>query len=120
MSYLLEFIKGILLSFGIIAGFIISVAWFIYKTGKEDEYEADSLIKPFEIYLERVNELEHYEQIKQVENIIAELKSGKVVDDVKQYKIKKDASIHMNDEDGKTALQFVYKYIVIKKIEQEE
>ena len=116
----MELVKGILLAFGVIIGFFIFIAWIMHKAKKEDEYEAESLVKPFEKYLQKVNEDEHYEQIKQVENIISELKAGKVSEDVKRFKIKKDTSLHLNDEDGRTALRIVNRYIIVKKIETAE
>lgn len=115
MIYLLEFVKGILIAFGIIAGFLITIAYIMSKAEKEDEYEADELLKPFEKYLKKVHEDENYEEIIQVETIVNSLREGKVEDDVSNYKIKKDTSLHLNDEDGKTALRVVTKYIIVKR-----
>lgn len=121
MIYLLEFLKGILIAFGIIAGFVICLIYVTHeiknKLKKNNEYEADDLIKPFEKYLLKINYEENYEQIKQVEKIIEELKAGTVTDEIYLFKIKKDTSIHLIDENDDTAIRVVPNYTVIKKKE---
>lgn len=113
----MELVKGILIAFGVIIGFLIFVALIVKKANKEDEYEPEELIKPFQDYLQKIEEEEVYEQINIVKNIIYELKAGKIIRDVENFKIKKDTSIHLNDEDGRTAIKVHNKYIVVKIIE---
>ena len=120
MIYLVELVKGIFLSCGIIVGFMLFIVFIIYKTSKGEEYEADELIEPFEKYLEKVMLYEYFEQITQVKNIISELKSGKVIDDVKQFKIKKDISIQINEKNDTSIFNFKNNYIVVEKIDSLE
>lgn len=118
MSYLLELIKGILIAFGIILGFLIFILWLSGKINSDDEYQAEDLIIPFQKYLKTISESEQYEQIREIENVIFDLKNGDIKSAIK-FKIKKDFSISIKNDDG-TSFKFTLDYTIIKKLNDEK
>ena len=119
MIYLLEFIKGILMSAGIIIGFFL-FAYFLVKgvsknINPDEDYDPEDLIVPFEKYLKKCKDEENYEEIPKVEAVIANLRNGSL-DGIEAFKISKDYSVHVKDDDNNTSLRMVKDYLVVKMI----
>lgn len=118
MIYLLEFLKGICISFGIIIGFIIAIVFIINKLTKYKEkpkYKTDKLYDAFSLYLNDLIINEKYEDIDDVNLILQELKNNILVDNIYTYNIKKDTTLIISDVDKKTAINFVDTYIILNK-----
>ena len=117
MIYLIEIFKGIMLAFGVIAGFTIFLFYIIHRVSKEEQYDANDLVDGFKQYYEKICDEENYEEIEIVKNIISELDKGVISKDVSDFKIKKQSSLQIMDEYGKTSITVNHKYIVLNKIE---
>jgi hypothetical protein len=117
MIYLLEFLKGMAISMGLIAWVVILAGiLFMANRQKKNKYEAEELIDPFVKYLGSIYDNEHYEQVVICENIIAELRKGNVHEDVGKFKIKKDSALLLDDDGGKSVIKIMAEYTVVSKI----
>ena len=116
MSYLIELVKGIILAFGMIIGFVIMAVTIIKLAKRKDgKYKAEDLLPAFNEYLAKVKKDELFEQIKDVDAIIAELGKGIVPETVKNYFIKRDTEVQTSDENGAPSFKIVTKYIIINR-----
>ena len=113
MIYFIQFLNGILISFGIIIGFVLFGSIIMKNVNKEDAYNSNDLLEPFNYYLIKITQEENYEQINLVKNIILNLKKNIVIDDVNLFKIDKDVSILMSELDGKSEIKLHKKYIIL-------
>jgi hypothetical protein len=116
MIYFIEFLKGIILSAGVLFGFIFFAVYLVKRIGKaERTYYADDLLIPFKDYLTKIETAELYDQITEVKDIITQLEAGTVPDLIKSYIIKKDVSIQTADENGSPSIKPITKYIILNK-----
>lgn len=120
MQHLSQFLQGLLFAGGFVAGMCI-VGWFIYRalTKGDDDYEARDLFDAFKVYEGKLTDDEHYEQIREVQSIIGELKKGNIPDLVKDYEIESETSVIMEEEgDSKQVIRWKEHLTVLRKIEK--
>lgn len=124
MEYLLEIVKGILMAFGIVIGFImcgILIAKGIKsKKNSKKNYDLDKLSNAFKTYLSDLILQEEYEEIRSVEEIITKLDKKEKPPEIDDYEIKVNTSVVLggmkeDSDDDKTTIDLVEKYKVIGK-----
>lgn len=116
MIYLIEIFKGILLSFGIIIGFISAILFLMavskMKSGKK---QPKDLIESFQSYRKSILDLEKYEEIRIVDFIIQSLKNGITPLEMNKYNIKKTLSFKTTDKNGSPIITPITQYEVSLK-----
>jgi hypothetical protein len=111
IEFIVEIIKGMCISFGIVLGFL-SLYVMVAINKKKLKYQPSDLINPFERYLEQIKQQEEYEQVSTVEQILIDLNKGIINDKVSLFERKKNSSIMLNTKDGNTEIKFINEYIV--------
>jgi hypothetical protein len=121
MTLLFDLFRGVFIGFGFAFGFlfiiIILVKMLLATKSKKKTYNSNDLIKPFFYYKERLVEMEKYEEMIIVDNIMDNLGKDIIVPEVYQYEIKSDTQLVLeNDEEyGRSKINFATTYVVVKQ-----
>ena len=106
MGYFIEIVKGLLMAFGIMLGFIFSVTLLMKaKTKANTRHSAEELLAAFKEYLTDLKNLEQYEDIEEVMSIVAKLEEATVPEIVNNYTIKSNPSLIIITKDEATEMR---------------
>ena len=115
MIYIIELIKGLFLSIGLILGFLGFAFLLVSLSNKKAKYKPSDLIEPFEKYKKQIIYEEIYEEVKTINSILYHLHNNVLPEELNHYDIKKNLSFQTSDKNGSATIKPIYNFEISKK-----
>jgi hypothetical protein len=116
MAFVLEMLKGLILGFSVIIGMMLCIMLFVKLAMRQkEEYDPAKLAAAFSDYLQIVHDTEQFEEIREIEFILDELKALRMPEAIDKYKIITERLIKVDTERSSRFLKLITKYQIAGK-----